>query len=185
MDESAAERVLREIEDSPGGRWLPIVGRSRGRILVEQVRLHRPMRILEVGTFVGYSTILMAKELPAGAEVIGIEIDEDEAEEARANIEAAQLESRVSVETGDALEVIPRLEGEFDMVFLDADKWEYLNYLRLVEDRLRPGSVVIADNARSSSRAMRDYLDHVRHSGLYTSEFIQGGWDGVEVSVKL
>lgn len=78
MDASKAERVLREIESSSGRRWLPIIGRRRGQILVEQIRLHRPMRILEVGTFVGYSTILMAKELPAGAEVIGIEIDEDE-----------------------------------------------------------------------------------------------------------
>ena len=185
MDSSKAERVLREIENSSGRRWLPIIGRRRGQILVEQIRLHRPMRILEVGTFVGYSTILMAKELPVGAEVIGIEIDEDEAEQARANIEAAELEADVTVETGDALEIIPRLEGEFDMVFLDADKWEYYNYLRLVEDRLHPGSVIVADNARSSSRAMADYLEHVRNSGLYSSEFIQGGWDGLEISVKL
>jgi len=54
-----------------------------------------------------------------------------------------------------------------------------------VEDSLHAGSVIVADNAGSSSRAMRDYLDHVRNSGLYTSEFIQGGWDGVEISVKL
>jgi len=185
MDASKAERVLREIESSSGGRWLPIIGRRRGQILVEQICLHRPRRILEVGTFVGYSTILMAKELPEGAEVIGIEIDEDEAEQARANIEAAELEANVTVLTGDALEIIPRLEGEFDMVFLDADKWEYFNYLKLVEDKLHAGSVIIADNAGSSSRAMRDYLDHVRDSGLYTSEFVPGGWDGVEISVKL
>jgi len=56
MDASKAERVLREIESSSGGRWLPIIGRRRGQILVEQIRLHRPRRILEVGTFVGYST---------------------------------------------------------------------------------------------------------------------------------
>ena len=185
MDGSKVERVLREIEGSSGGRRLPIVGRRRGQILVEQIRLHRPMRILEVGTFVGYSTILMAKELPAGVEVIGIEIDEDEAEQARANIERAELAATVTVETGDALEIIPRLEGEFDMVFLDAAKWEYYSYLQLLEDRLHAGSVLIADNARSSSRAMRDYLEHVRNSGLYASEFVQGGWDGLEISVKL
>jgi predicted O-methyltransferase YrrM len=185
MNENAAERVLRRIEGSAGRGWLPIVGRRRGEILVEQIRLHRPKRVLEVGTYVGYSTILMARELPAGAEVIGIEIDGDEAEEARANIAAAELEADVTVVTGDALEVIPGLEGEFDMVFLDADKWEYLSYLRLLEERLHPGSVLIADNARSSSRAMGDYLEHVRGSGLYASEFRRGGWDGVEISVKL
>lgn len=71
------------------------------------------------------------------------------------------------------------------MVFLDADKWEYINYLRLVEGKLHSGSVVVADNARSFSRSMRDYLDHVRDSGLYESRFHPGRWDGVEVSVKL
>ncbi|TRO46551.1 methyltransferase domain-containing protein [Candidatus Bathyarchaeota archaeon] len=185
MDEGAAERVLKRIESSSGRGWLPIVGRRRGEILVEQIRLHRPMRVLEVGSYVGYSTILMARELPAGAEVIGIEVDGDEAEEARANIASAELEADVTVVTGDALEVIPGLEGEFDMVFLDADKWEYLSYLRLLEDKLHPSSVVIADNARSSSRAMADYLEHVRGSGLYASEFRRGGWDGVEISVRL
>ncbi len=59
------------------------------------------------------------------------------------------------------------------------------NYLRLVEDKLHAGSVIVADNAGSSSRAKRDYLEHVRDSGLYTSEFIPGGWEGVEISVKL
>ena len=55
----------------------------------------------------------------------------------------------------------------------------------LVEDKLNTGSVMVADNARSSSRAMEDYLEHVRDSELYSSEFIQGGWDGVEISVRL
>lgn len=58
-------------------------------------------------------------------------------------------------------------------------------YLRLLEDKLHVGSVIVADNAKSSSHAMGDYPEHVRNSGLYASEFITGGWDGVEISVKL
>jgi predicted O-methyltransferase YrrM len=181
----SAERVLRRIEGSDRWRYLPIVGRDRGRVLVELVRRHRPRRILEVGTFVGYSAILMGRELGRDSEIVTIEMDREAAELARRNIQEAGIEPRVEVLVGDALEIIPEVEGEFDMVFLDADKGEYFEYLRLVEGKLRKGSVVVADNVRSSSYSMRDYLDHVRNSGLYESRFIRAGWDGMEVSVRL
>jgi predicted O-methyltransferase YrrM len=185
MDPSPAEEVLRRIEGSKRRWYLPIISGERARVLIDVVRRFRPKRILEVGTFVGYSAILMGRELGPDAEIISIEIDEDEARMARENIRDSGIEPRVEVLTGDALELIPMLIGEFDMVFLDADKWEYMNYLRLVEGKLHSGSVVVADNAGSFSRSMRDYLDHVRESGLYESRFHPGRWDGVEVSVKL
>ena len=181
----SAEEVLRRIERSAKGWYLPIVRGDRARILVDVVRRFRPGRVLEVGTFVGYSAILMGRELGGDSEIVTIEIDGEEAEEARRNIREARLRPRVEVLTGDALELIPGLEGVFDMVFLDADKGEYLDYLRLVEGRLRSGSVVVADNAGSFSYAMRGYLDHVRGSGLYESRFVRGGWDGMEVSMRL
>ena len=181
----SAERVLQRIEGSDRWRYLPIVGRDRGRVLVELVRRHRPRRVLEVGTFVGYSAILMGRELGRDSEIVTIEINREVAELARRNIQEAGIEPRVEVLVGDALEIIPEVEGEFDMVFLDADKGEYREYLRLVEGKLRRGSVVVADNVRSSSYSMRDYLDHVRNSGLYESRFIRAGWDGMEVSVRL
>lgn len=185
MDPGSAEEVLRRIEGSRGRWYLPIISGERARVLVDVVRRFRPKRILEVGTFVGYSAILMGRELGPDSEIVTIEIDEDEADSARENVRDSGIEPRVEVLTGDALELIPQLEGEFDMVFLDADKWEYFNYLRLVEDKLHRGSVIVADNAGSFSRSMRDYLDYVRGSGLYDSEFVPGRWDGVEVSVKL
>jgi len=181
----SAERVLQRIEGSDRWRYLPIVGRDRGRVLVELVRRHRPRRVLEVGTFVGYSAILMGRELGRDSEIVTIEINREVAELARRNIQEAGIEPRVEVLVGDALEIIPEVEGEFDMVFLDADKGEYREYLRLVEGKLRRGSVVVADNVRSSSYSMRDYLDYVRNSGLYESRFIRAGWDGMEVSVRL
>jgi len=97
MDYSRAEEVLRRIEESAYRRYLPIVGRRRGRILSESVREHNPRRILEVGTLVGYSAILMGKELGEGSEIIGIEFDEDEAEQARINISDAMLEPSVEI----------------------------------------------------------------------------------------
>jgi len=181
----SAERVLRRIEGSDRWRYLSIVGRDRGRILVELIRRHRPRRVLEVGTFVGYSAILMGRELGRESEIVTIEIDREVAELARRNIQEAEIEPRVEVFVGDALEIISEVEGEFDMVFLDANKGEYFEYLRLVEGKLRRGSVVVADNVRSSSYSMRDYLDYARNSGLYESRFIRAGWDGMEVSVRL
>ena len=179
-----AERVLKRIESEGRLRFYPIVGPNRGQILVEQVKIKNPKRILEVGTFIGYSTILMGRELGEGTEILTIEIDRDKAEIARKNIDEADLKTKVTVHAGNALEVIPTLEGPFDLVFLDAAKWEYYNYLKAAESQLTKGSVIVADNVRSSSRAMRDYLEYVRNSGIYESRYIQSGWDGIEVSIK-
>jgi predicted O-methyltransferase YrrM len=71
------------------------------------------------------------------------------------------------------------------MVFIDADKTEYLDYLRLAEDKLHKGSVVVADNAGIFADQMKDYVDYVRSSGRYSSEYVPVGEDGLEVSVKL
>ena len=185
MTRSKADEVLEEIERSANMRYLPIIGPSRGRVLIEVVRRYRPRRILEVGTLVGYSTILMGKELGEGSEIVTIEYDRDEAEQARANIARAELAAKVEVLVGDALEIIPTLEGFFDMVFLDAAKHQYLDYLRLFEDRIRAGGVVVADNVGFMSRSMRGYLDHVRDPGRYESTFHRSGSDGIEISVKL
>lgn len=179
-----AEDTLRRIEQSARRRYLPIIGREKGRLLGEIVATHKPRRVLEVGTLVGYSTIQMGKNMDGDAEIVSIEVDRDEAEQAKENIRASEIKPRVTVVTGDALDVIPTLGGTFDLVFLDAAKHQYLAYLRLVEDRLVSGSVVVADNAGFSSRAMKGYLEHVRGSGMYGSQFIPLGWDGVEVSVK-
>jgi predicted O-methyltransferase YrrM len=185
MEKSKADEVLEEVEGSAYRRYLPIIGPRRGRVLVEAVRRHRPRRILEVGTLVGYSSILMGRELDEGSEIVTIEYDRDEAEQARENIARAELSARVEVLVGDAMEIIPTLEGTFDMIFLDAAKHQYLGYLQLVEDRLRSGGVVVADNVGFMSRSMRGYLDYMRDSGKYESEFHRSNGDGIEISVKL
>ena len=185
MASSKADEVLRRIERGAWWGWRPIVGSRKGRILVDLIRRNRPRRILEVGTSIGYSAILMGKELGGDAEIVTIEIDEDDAVMARENIREAEVRPTIRVIVGDALEVIPRLEGKFDLVFLDGTKSEYLDYLRLVEDRIQRGSVIVADNVGPYAYAMRGYMDYVRNSGRYESQFIPFGRDGVEVSVRL
>lgn len=181
MNVTDAEAVLREIEASNNHY---IVGRTRGQILVRIAREFHPQRILEIGTNVGYSTILMGKELPSRARITTIEINPDFAEQAKENIKRAVLEPQIEVLVGDALEIIPTLKGEYDFVFIDADKPQYFAYLQALEPHLFRGSMIVADNVGRHEAKMHDYLKHVRESGGYTSRFIMVGNDGVELSIK-
>jgi len=176
---------LRQIEQVAEKDFLPIVGPHKGAILAEEVRKAKPRHVLEVGTLVGYSAILMGKELDESAEIVTIEIHRGEAEAAGENILKANIPAKVKIITGDATEVIPTLKGPFDFAFIDAEKTEYLQYLELAEDKLRKGAVVVADNAGIFADQMSDYLDYVRHSEKYQSRYVQVGDDGLEISVKL
>jgi len=181
---TAADVVLGDIERMSETQFLPIVGPRKGKILAETVRRVRPKRVLEVGTLIGYSAILIGRELEADACLTSIEIHAHEAEVAEENIQKAGIRAEVDVIVGDALKIIPKLEGKFDLVFIDADKTEYLQYLKLVEPKLHKGSVLVADNAGIFADQMKDYLDYVRSSGKYTSKYIQVGEDGLEISTE-
>jgi predicted O-methyltransferase YrrM len=140
---------------------------------------------LEVGTLIGYSAVLMGKELDSTAQIITIEIHADEVKTAEENIRKAGIAPKVGVITGDAIQVIPKLKAVFDFVFIDAEKKEYLDYLRLAEDKLHKGTVIVADNAGVFANQMADYLDYVRTSGKYRSRYVAVNVDGLEISVKL
>jgi predicted O-methyltransferase YrrM len=102
-----AERVLKEIERMTRNQFLPIVGPRKGQVLVETIRRIKPKRVLEVGTLIGYSAILMGKELGKEAHLVTIEIHADEADVARKNIKKAKIAAETEVIVGDAMEVIP------------------------------------------------------------------------------
>jgi len=180
-----AEEILREIESMNEKKFLPIVGPDRGKILAEVVREAKPKRILEVGTLIGYSAILMAKELGADAHLTTIEIHADEARLARQNIRKAQVLPTINIIVGNAIKVLPQLTEMFDLIFIDAEKTEYREYLRLIEDKLHKGSIIVADNAGIFADQMKDFLDYVRHSSKYKSKYVPVGEDGLEVSFRL
>jgi predicted O-methyltransferase YrrM len=182
---TSAEEMLRRIEQASEKNFLPIIGPHKGKFLSEEVRKSKPRRVLEVGSLIGYSAILMGKELDTESEIVTIEIHRDEAELAGKNIVSAHIPPKIKIITGDALEVIPTLRGKFDFAFVDAEKSEYLQYLKLAEGKLQKGTVVFADNAGVFADQMVDYLDYVRNSGKYKSRYIQVGDDGVEISIKL
>jgi predicted O-methyltransferase YrrM len=181
----SAEEVLLLIEKASEKNFLPIIGPNKGRLLAEEVRKAKPRHVLEVGTLIGYSAILMGKELDSKAEIVTIEIHRDEAELAGKNIIRANISQKIKIITGDALQVIPTLKGPFDFAFIDAEKSEYFQYLKLAENKLQKGAVIFADNAGVFADQMGDYLDYVRNSGKYKSRYIQVGGDGIEISVKL
>jgi predicted O-methyltransferase YrrM len=182
---SKADEILKEIEGIAERKFLPIVGPEKGRVLAKIVREIKPKRVLEVGTLIGYSAILMGKQLGSETRLITIEIHDDEARIAQRNVERAKIPPTVEVIVGDAKEVIPKLRGKFDLVFVDAEKSEYLKYVRSVEAKLHKGSTIVADNAGIFASQMEDYLGYVRSSGKYRSGFVAFGEDGLEISVKL
>ncbi len=180
-----ANDVLKEIEAMAEQEFLPIIGPRKGKILAEAIRKAKPKHVLEVGTLIGYSAILIAKELDRDAEITTIEMHASEAKAAEENIRRAEIQPKVRVIVGDAVKVIPTLKDCYDAVFIDAEKTEYYEYLKLIERSLYEGSVVVADNAGIFADQMLDYLDYVKNSGCYMSSFHRVGEDGVEVSVKL
>ena len=177
------ELVLRAIEELAAEQNLPIIGPKRGRLLTDLIKQHRPQRIVEIGALVGYSSILMAASLEQGATVISIEVEPARAAISGENQRRAGLAGRCQVLQGDALELIPRLERPWDMLFIDAVKEDYLRYLRAAEPALAPRAIVVADNVKRFAREVDGYLDYVRNSSRYDSVYHDFGDDGVEVSV--
>ena len=180
-----AESVLRKIEKRAYNEFLPMVGPQKGQVLAEEIRKAKPKCVLEVGTLICYSAILMGKELDSNARLITIEIHADEAQSAEKNIRKASIPPKVEVITGDAIQVIPLLKVVFDFVFIDAEKKEYLDYLQLAENKLYKVTVIVADNAGVFANQMADYLDYVRASGKYSSKYAPVGVYGLEITVIL
>jgi len=186
-----ADAVMREIEEMGKKSFIPSIGPVKGKILAEVVGKHKPRKILEVGSLYGYSAILIAKNSPARAEITTVEKNPENARITEQNVERAKLEGQIKVIQGDAMEILPTLPGPFDLVFLDAEKTQYLDYLKAVENKLHQGSVVVADNVRVFQDQMQNYLHYVRNTGRYRSqtvetllEFSETTKDAMEISEK-
>ena len=180
-----APSVLDHIERLATRQDLPIIGPEKGKVLVDALKRYRPGRILEIGTLVGYSSILMGQHLSENGTITTIEKDRNMGALAREHFKEAGLSERITLLSGPALKVIPRLHGQFDMVFLDAAKDEYYRYLRACEPKLSEHAVVVADNVKMFESQLHNFLDYVRHSGNYRSRTFDFGFDAVEVSEKI
>jgi predicted O-methyltransferase YrrM len=187
-----ADVVLKEIEAIGQRSFIPSIGPVKGEILAEIVKKTRPKRVLEVGALYGYSAILMAKNSPPGVEIVSVEKSPDHVSIAAKNIKRAKMEEKIKMIEGDGTTELRKLSGTFDLVFLDAEKTEYLAYLKAVETNLHKGSVIVADNVGIFKDQMQDYLEYVRNKGPYKSrtvetllEFSDTTKDAMEISEKL
>jgi caffeoyl-CoA O-methyltransferase len=131
-----------------------LTGPIEGRLLEFLVFALRPMRVLELGTYSGYSSLSMAVALPPGGHIDTCEVDETHAEVARRYHEEAGLADRITIHLGPALDTIERLEGEFDLVFIDADKPNYPAYYDALLPRLAESGLMVLDNTLWSGRVV-------------------------------
>ncbi len=156
------------------------------RILVESSHAKRGV---EVGTATGYGSILMGLGFERnGGQLTTVDIDPAMVRQARENLKAVGLDKVVRVVEGDALKVLPGLEGEFDFVFLDALKRDYFKYFNALAPKLKPGAVIVADNVIQSREEMEDFLDFMEHSPDYHLVIVRASTeknDGMAICYKL
>ena len=129
-----------------------MVGQLEGRFLAVLVRLLRAARVLELGTFTGYSSISMAQALPSGGRLITCDVSEETTEIARRYAQEAGVVDRIDYRLGPALETIAGLDGEFDLIFIDADKDNYVNYYEATLPKLTATGLMVVDNTLWSGR---------------------------------
>ncbi|MDD9269267.1 O-methyltransferase [Paenibacillus sp. GCM10023248] len=143
---------------------------NQGKFLNLLVRMHGSKRILEIGTLGGYSTIWLARALPAGGQLVTLELDPHHAEVARANLALASLNELVELRVGDALEQLARMKDEgvapFDFIFIDADKPNNPNYLQWALHFSHPGTVILGDNVIRDGEIINEHTEDPRVKGV-------------------
>ena len=145
------------------------------RILIDSMNARRG---IEVGVARGFGAINMGIALErTGGHLYGVDIDANMCAKARENLKTVALDKIVTVIEGDALKVLPKLEGKYDFMFIDAVKRDYFKYFKDVEDKMLDGSLIAADNSIRSARAMRDFLDYISKSENYDAVTVRASMD--------
>jgi len=192
--------LLEEISRKAIRDEVPIIKKETGALLKTMVAAKRPRAILEVGTAVGFSALLMSDYLPEGGHITTIENYEKRIPIARENFRRAGKEDKITLIEGDATEVLAEMEGTFDFIFMDAAKGQYIHYLPNVLRLLSDGGCLVSDNVmqdgdiiesrfaverrnRTIHARMREYLYELKHREDLVTSIIPLG-DGVAVSIK-
>jgi caffeoyl-CoA O-methyltransferase len=162
----ARDAVLAEMEDYASEHSIPIVGPAVARFLEQLALMIQARSVFELGSAIGYSTIWWARAVGEKGRVIYTDGDAKNAERARGYFARAGVEKRITVHTGDALEVLSEQKEQFDIIFNDVDKDDYPRVLRLVSPRLRKGGLFITDNVLWSGRVAESNPDPTTRSIL-------------------
>lgn len=199
LDQGNTE-ILDEIEREAIDTYVPIIRKEMQSFLRLLLTMQKPMRILEVGTAVGFSAILMAEYGPKDCQIVTIENYDKRIPIAKNNFIRAGKESQITLLEGDAAEVLPTLKEPFDLIFMDAAKGQYIHFLPEVFRLLKNGGVLVSDNVlqdgdiieshfiverrnRTIYKRMREYLYELTHRDDLTTAVLPIG-DGITVSTK-
>lgn len=179
--------------------YAPIIEPQAEQLLITMLAACKPRRVLEIGTAVGYSAILMAENLPKNSEIITVERYKKHAEIAVDNVFAVGREKQIRVIEGEAAEVLSWLDGEFDFIFLDAAKGQYLQFMPDILRLLKSGGILFSDDILYKGmvedddavvrrkitivKRLRAYLEAIMNHPMLTTAVIPIG-DGVAISVK-
>lgn len=192
--------ICNTIEKEAIADEVPIIRKEMGNLLKVLLQLVQPERILEVGTAVGYSSILMSENMPHNCTITTIENYDKRIPVAKNNFKRAGKEDVITLIEGDALEVLKTLDGQYDFIFMDAAKGQYINYLPDIKRVLRKGGLLISDNIlqegeivesryavtrrnRTIHARIREYVYELTHSEDFVTSIVPIG-DGITLSVK-
>ncbi|MDZ7743425.1 MAG: O-methyltransferase [Bacteroidota bacterium] len=148
-------------------------GHYQGKFLEMISCMLHPSRVLEIGTFTGYSAICLAQGLKEGGCVHTIDLDQEMEDIFKKYFEESGLKNKIITHFGNAIHIIPGLNETFDLVFIDADKENYLNYYQLVFDKVKPGGFILADNAFWSGQVMKKDHDKETAGIAEFNDFVQ------------
>jgi caffeoyl-CoA O-methyltransferase len=164
------DAVVREMEDYAERNRIPIIGPAVARLLSLLVQISGAKRIFEMGSAIGYSTIWLARAAGPKAKVFYTDGDPEKARRAQENFRRAGVAKRINVQVGDALELVKKAPGKFDLIFNDVDKHQYPAALKVALPKLRRGGLFITDNTLWSGKAARPAAPEDKHT-LGVQEF--------------
>lgn len=191
---------LNELEKYSIETNVPIIRKEMQTLMKFMLAVNKPHSVLEVGTAIGFSAILMAENLPEDSRITTIEKYEKRIPLAKENFERFGLKNRITFIEGDATDVLKSLEGPYDFIFMDAAKGQYINFLPEILRLLSPGGILLSDNVmqdgnileskfaverrdRTIYKRMRDYLYELTHNEELTTVILPVG-DGVTISTR-
>jgi predicted O-methyltransferase YrrM len=177
-------KVIPLLKEFPSGHEDMNVPCRDGRFLYDFILENKYMRGLEIGTFTGYAALWMGLAFQkTGGNLVTIEVDSASGQEAQRNVQRAGLEDVIDARIADAFKEIPKINGDFDFIFIDAWKPDYVKFLHLLRDRIRPGGAIIAHNVTNYARDMKEYLEAIKNDpGLETS-FHELSEEGMSISI--
>ncbi|MCM1521859.1 MAG: O-methyltransferase [Muribaculaceae bacterium] len=135
-------------------------GHHQGRVLAMLTAMIKPRRVLELGTFTGYSALCLAENLPEGAEVHTVEVDDEMADSLEELFATSPGGDRIRLHIGDALKIVPEIPGKWDMAYIDANKRDYTAYLDMLLPLMSPGGFILADNTLWDDKVLDTTTNH-------------------------